>query len=78
MDTIGIQTDIIISGIKLKPLCTKRNEHGTNQLFQILDEKQLGDIFQLAEENLEMPVWKYNDECYPKVNDKKVTDYVCS
>ena len=74
MDTIDIQTDTIISGIKLKSLCTKRNEYGTKQLFQVLDEKQLEDILKLAEENLKMPVWKYNDKCYLKVNDKNVID----
>ena len=36
---LNIQKDIIISGIKLKFLSTK-NEYCTNQLFEILDEKQ--------------------------------------
>ena len=36
-------------------------------------KKQLQYIFlELAEENQEMPVWKYNDKCYPKVNDNKL------
>ena len=29
---------------------------------KILDERQLQDIVKLAEENLKMPVWKYNDK----------------
>ena len=41
MDTLDIQTNIIIPGIKLKSLATKKNEYGTNQLFQVLGEKQL-------------------------------------
>ena len=40
-----------------------------------MDGKQLEYIFKIAEESLKMPVWKYSDKCYPKVNDKKVTDY---
>ena len=39
MDTLDTQTNIIIPGIKLKVLSTK-NEHGTNQLSQVLDEQQ--------------------------------------
>ena len=34
-------------------------EYGTSQLqdnFKVLDEKQLQDIFKLAEENLKMPL----------------------
>ena len=30
---------------------------------------------ELAEESLKMPVWKYNEICYPAINDKRVTDY---
>ena len=40
MGTLGIQTKIVIPGIKFKSLSDK-NECGSNQLFQILDEKQL-------------------------------------
>ena len=57
-DKLDIQTDSIISGIKLRLLSTKRKGYGTNQLVQVLDEKQLEDMFKLAEESLKMPVWK--------------------
>ena len=39
MDTLDIQTNIIIPGMELEFLFAK-NEYGTNQLFQVLDEKQ--------------------------------------
>ena len=70
MDALDIQTNIIIPGIKLRFLPTKKNEYGTSELFQVLDEKQLQAISKLAEENLKMPVWKYNDECYLKLEIK--------
>ena len=74
-DELHMQTNIIISVIKSKLLSTKGNDDGTNQLFQVLGEKQLGNIFNLAEESLNMPVWKYNDKCYLKNKDKQITDY---
>ena len=39
MGTLDIQTNIIIPGMELEFLFAK-NEYGTNQLFQVLDEKQ--------------------------------------
>ena len=44
-DQLDIQADIIIFGMKSKFAPTKRNEYGTNQLFQVLDETQLGYTF---------------------------------
>ena len=44
-------------------------------MFQVLDEKQMNDIFKLAEENMKNPVWKYEDKCYLKINEKKVFQY---
>ena len=32
-------------------------------------------MFRLAEENIKMPVWKYNEKCYLRLNDKKVIEY---
>ena len=32
-----------------------------SQLFQVLGGKQLQSIFELAEQNLKMPIWKYNE-----------------
>ncbi len=43
--------------------------------FKYLIEKQMNDIFKLAEENMKIPVWKYEDKCYLKINDKKVLQY---
>ena len=40
-----------------------------------MDEKQLEDVSELAEENLKMPVWKYNVKCHLKINGRHVTDY---
>ena len=40
--------------------------------FQVLYENQLEYVFKLAEENIKMPVWKYSEKCYLKVNDKKL------
>ena len=59
-DKFDIQTDYYFLN-QIKFLSTKRNDYGTGQLLQVLDEKQLGVIFKLAEENLKMPVWKYNE-----------------
>ena len=52
---------IIISGIKLNFLSTETNNYGEHNMFQVLDGKQLGYIFRLAEESLKMPVWKYKE-----------------
>ena len=75
MDNIGIQTSIIIPGIKLKLSYTKTNEYGYNQFVQVLDENRLQYMFKLAEENMKMPVWKYNDKCYIKTNQQKINQY---
>lgn len=71
-----IQTGILITGIKLKYLSKKQNAYGENHMFQVLDEKQMNDITKLAEENMKIPVWKYEDKCYLKINEKKVFQYV--
>ena len=43
-------------------------------MFQVLDERHLKEHVKLAEANIKMPVWKYNDKCHPKINDKKYTN----
>ena len=43
--------------------------------FKYWMKKQMNDIFKLAEENMKIPVWKYEDKCYLKINDKKVLQY---
>ena len=42
--------------------------------FHVLGEQQFQYIFKLTEDNLKMPVWKYNDKCYLKANDKLLLD----
>ena len=51
-DNFDIQTNIIISGIRSKPLSTKTRYFSIVQLFQVLDEKQLQDVLKLVEENV--------------------------
>ena len=70
INQLDVQTDIVIPGIKLKFLSAKKNDYGENNLFQVFGEKQLQYIFELAEENLKIPVWRYNDKCNLKVNGK--------
>ena len=76
MDTLDVQTNVIISGIELKCVFIKKSEYGTNQLCQVLDEKQLQCIIKLAEENLKMPVWKYTDNCYLKIDANTAIYYI--
>ena len=52
-----------------------KNDHGTNQRPQVLDGNQLEYMFKPAEENLKMPVWKYNEKCFLKANDEQVIGY---
>ena len=56
-----IETGVLITGIKLKNLSKKQNAYGENHMFQVLGEKQMNDIFKLAEENMKIPVWKYEE-----------------
>ena len=63
---MGINTNILISGMSLKSYLL-RNNYGEN-LFQVVDERQLQDIFKFAEENHKMPFWKYINKCYLEVN----------
>ena len=35
----------------------------------------MNDIFKLAEENMKIPVWKYEGKCYLTTNEKKVCQY---
>ena len=40
-------------------------------MFQVLDEKQMNDILKLAEENMEIPVWKYEENVIQKLMKRK-------
>ena len=41
-----------------------KSEYGTNQLFKYWMDNNFNIFFRLAEENLKMPVWRYNDKRY--------------
>ena len=51
--------DIAITGIKLKYLSGKQNEYGTNQFFQVLDEKPLTELIELGKDII-ISVWEYS------------------
>ena len=65
---MDIKTDCF-SGIKLS-FCIDKNGYGTSQLVQVLDERQLKEIINLAETNMKIPIWKYNERHYLRINDK--------
>ena len=71
MNKVDIQPHIIILGIKVQSFSTEKDDYGDSNLFQV----QLGYIFRLAEDNMNMQVWKYNDKYYLKVNQEKVDQY---
>ena len=64
---MDIKTNVLISGISLKSYLL-RNNYGESNLSQVVDERQLQDIFKFAEENHKMPFWKYINKCYLEVN----------
>ena len=51
--------DIAITGIKLNNLSEKQNEYGTNQFFQVLDEKPLTELIELGKDII-ISVWEYS------------------
>ena len=51
--------DIAISGIKLKCSSEKKNDHGINHFFQVLDESPLKEIIELGKD-MRIPVWEYD------------------
>ena len=40
-------------------------------MFQIGDGRQLENMFNLAEENMKILVWSYNDKCFLTITDKQ-------
>ena len=66
-----------ITGIKVKYLSEKKNEYGKNHMFELLDAKPLNELIEMNEKDkgIKIPIWKYNDKCYLKINDKKVDEY---
>ena len=67
METIdGIQ----VQGIKLKDLSEKKNDYGTNHVFQVLGESHLKEIITLGKD-MKMPIWEYNEKFYLKLKEKR-------
>ena len=65
-----------ITGVKVKYL-SEKNEYGKNHMFELLDAKPLNELIEMNEKDkgIKIPIWKYNDKCYLKINDKKVDEY---
>ena len=42
-------------------------------MFQVLDGTQVNDIFKFAEENMKIPVRKYEGKCYLNINEKSLS-----
>ena len=62
---------MIITGVKMKYLSLKENEHGHNHFFNALDITPLQQLIELRK-SLKMPIWDYNDKFYLKINDLKI------
>ena len=64
---------MMITGIKMKYLSLKENEHGHNHLFNVLDISPLQDLIELRK-SLKMHIWCYNDKFYFKINDIRIRE----
>ena len=64
---------MVITGIKMKYLSLKENEHGHNHFFNVLDITPLRDLTELRE-SLKMQIWDYNDKFYLGINDVKIRE----
>ena len=62
----------IITGIKLKYLSEKRNDYGTNHMFQVLGETPLQELIEL--DDMEMPIREYNGKYYLGINAVKLKE----
>ena len=62
----------IITGIKLKYLSEKQNEHGTNHFFAVLDESPLKELIEL--DDMKKPIWEYSGKYYLEINAVKVKE----
>ena len=56
---------MVITGIKMKYLSLKENEHGSNHFFNVLDITSLQDLIELRK-TLKMLIWDCNDKFYLK------------
>ena len=64
---------MVITGIKMKYLSLKENEHGHNHFFNVLDITPLQQLIELRK-SLKMLIWDYNDKFYLKINDLKIRE----
>ena len=56
---------MVITGIKVKYLSLKENEHGHAHFFNVLGLTPLQDLIELKK-TLKMPIWDYNDKFFLK------------
>ena len=64
---------MVITGIKMKYLSLKENEHGHNHFFNVFDITPLQYLIELRK-SLKMQIWDYNDKFYLKTNDLKIKE----
>ena len=69
----GNKNIMVITGVKMKNLSLKENEHGLNQFFNVLDITPLQDLTELRK-TLKMPIWEYNDKVYLKTNGIRIRE----
>ena len=60
------------TGIKMKHLSLKENEHGHHHFFNVLDITPLQQLIELRKTL--MPIWDYNDKFYLKINCIKIKE----
>ena len=56
---------VIITGVKMKHLSLKENEHGHDYFFNVLDVTPLQGLIELRK-SLKIHLWDYNDKFYLK------------
>ena len=64
---------MIITGVKMKYLSLKENEHGHNHFFNVIDTTPLQQLNDLRK-SLKMPIWDYNDKSHLGTNDIKIRE----
>ena len=64
---------MVITGIKMKYLSLKENEHWHNHFFNVLDITPLQQLIE-SRKSLKVPLWDYNDKFYVKFNDIKIEE----
>ena len=69
----GNKDIMVITGIKMKHLSLKENEHGSNHFFNVLDTTPLQDLIELRK-SLKMQIWDYNDKFYLDINGVKIRE----